>query len=142
MINASKNLRFLIKSKNIKAQDLDTQIGKKNGSISAYCASKDKVPPIEATMAICNYFKIKVDDFIYLDFEKNLNFIENPDFIELGQVAEPTTEYGNVKIEYRQITTYIERECPATGGKCYFDSLKEANLRIADLEKRLDEKEK
>lgn len=62
---------------------------------------------------------------------------EKPSATEKKEVSEPPPQYGGVQVV--QVTEYIEKECSATGGTCYFDALKRANEEIEALKKKLNE---
>lgn len=63
------NIRHLRIEKNLDQQMLGDQIGVSRDVVSSYERGK-AVPKLETIMAICEYFKISIDDFINKDLRK------------------------------------------------------------------------
>jgi transcriptional regulator with XRE-family HTH domain len=54
----------------------------------------------------------------------------------IPELQEELAQYGRMQ----EVKVYLEKECSATGGRCYFDALKEANERIKELEEKYEKK--
>ncbi len=132
------NLKVLLKRIPITQTSLANTLNVGNSTVSAWISGNSK-PEVDTLLEIRKIVGEDLERLFFHDFSREVN-IKNS--LEANILNEPQVDYGEngERIVYQQLTTYIERECAATGGGCYFEQLKVANAKIAALEKKLEEK--
>lgn len=88
-----ENISFLVARMNCSQNEFGAMFGLNNGAVNSYVVRK-ALPKIETIQKICNYFEIRIDDFINQPLhEIGLNNVKS------DAVNEPRDNYKKENIE-------------------------------------------
>ena len=122
-----------MKVREITQMSLANDLNIANTTISSWFVGKSK-PTVDKLLELKEILHVSLDDLFFKDFTKFLDLSNTK--ISDG-LNEPHAPYG-----LKEVTIYIEKECAATGGACYFEQLKKANEKITELAEELEKLKK